>query len=230
MSAEGAAEQLSNSNKIYVSQVGEEIVLGYPKGQFSVSRDGFLLSLGLLRATLPVKHGNFLAEKVDSAIGINGKLNVEMLPPYLANLAAAFTDFSTHMLTSEERKGVRDTTEAGNMPGSITTSPEFSREGSRSHRGRRERNIIIPDQGEIPMGYRLRALRRGREITLNELARQIGYKGNTISQAELNSIPASGELVDSITKAFGLTSEELLKIPPAILNEWLHRRPYSQPR
>ena len=72
------------------------------------------------------------------------------------------------------------------------------------------------DDAITAAGPRLRALRRQRDITLDELSAQTGISKSTLSRLESGSRRPTLELLLPLARVYGVTLDELVaELPPA---------------
>jgi DNA-binding XRE family transcriptional regulator len=70
------------------------------------------------------------------------------------------------------------------------------------------------DDAITAAGPRLRALRRQRDITLDELSAQTGISKSTLSRLESGSRRPTLELLLPLARVYGVTLDELVGAPP----------------
>ena len=71
------------------------------------------------------------------------------------------------------------------------------------------------DEAITAAGPRLRALRRQRDVTLDELSAQTGISKSTLSRLESGSRRPTLELLLPLARIYGVTLDELVDAPPA---------------
>lgn len=77
--------------------------------------------------------------------------------------------------------------------------------------GNREKMPQIPQEGPIPIGVVLRALRWGVGKKISAFADMIGYDPGYLSQIETGKAPTTDEFLEEVSKALGLTSPEEIR-------------------
>lgn len=90
------------------------------------------------------------------------------------------------------------------------------------NQGRREIEPVIPLEGEVPLGTKIRVLRRARGLSITQLAQNAGdYRPHTISQVENNGQLPGADLLNSISRILGLESgQDILLAPREQVLEW----------
>jgi len=89
---------------------------------------------------------------------------------------------------------------------------------------RKERSPIIPREGDVPVSSKIRAVRWGLGMSVDELASMIGYSRSHLSHIETGSQPMSDELLLNIVDLFGMTKEEFDSLSRDRLNEYVLKR------
>src|SRR5215212_1191679 len=79
---------------------------------------------------------------------------------------------------------------------------------------RRRRLIVVASSVVPPIGARLRAERRRRDVSVRGLAREIGVSASLISQIETEKSSPSVSTLYAITTALGISIEDLFGDPP----------------
>jgi transcriptional regulator with XRE-family HTH domain/quercetin dioxygenase-like cupin family protein len=75
--------------------------------------------------------------------------------------------------------------------------------------------IVVASSAVPPIGARLRAERRRRDVSVRGLAREIGVSASLISQIETEKSSPSVSTLYAITTALGISIEDLFGDPPA---------------
>lgn len=88
--------------------------------------------------------------------------------------------------------------------------------------GNREREPAIPEEGEIPLGTRIRARRWYQGIFLEDFAKQLGdYSLSYISGIENNKVEFTEDFFDKVTEVLQISDEDLAFSPREQIMEWL---------
>jgi transcriptional regulator with XRE-family HTH domain len=99
-------------------------------------------------------------------------------------------------------------------------------DGSEKKKMGRERVVEFQQDEELPLGSRIRLLRKARGMRVAEMARELGYDRGHLSNVELNRARPSDELLERIASLFHLTPAMLRTAPISHLERRL--RPHAR--
>lgn len=90
--------------------------------------------------------------------------------------------------------------------------------------GDRERTPILPPEGEVPLGTRIRARRWFTGIWLTDMAARVGgYTPAHISQIETGNVRPSPELLKAICRELRISEQELRAAPRGAVQAWIEQ-------
>lgn len=175
-----------------VTETEQGVTIAY-KEPFSIPRDRFCMSLGQLRAALPIDCRGPIAREVAGALNEGGALDPAKLPLPLANLAIAFSEY-TRSLGAINRflTNIPDTSENTDELNSESLSLE---------------DLMALETRGRGVGLVLRKLRVSRGLDQPTVARMMGYSRSQISRIENGSRSPSGGYIKRFCSQLGL--EEL---------------------
>lgn len=89
----------------------------------------------------------------------------------------------------------------------------------------RDRIPSIPEESDIPLGVKIRALRRYRGISLTDLSRRLRYSSSHIASVETGHHNPSARLLDDICSMLWISPTELINASRDKVLNWLTEVP-----
>lgn len=157
----------SISEVVTVARTGKGVTVTY-REPFSIPGDEFCMSLGRLRAVLPIDCRGSVAKEVTGALNEEGILNPARLSPRLANLVIAFSEYTRDL--SAINGTLTDN-------GTLTEIPDTSNALSL-------KDLMALETRGAGVGLVLRRLRHDFGLSQSDIGKRMGYGPSQISSVE----------------------------------------------